>query len=99
MLPGNQRGLSGSAATHTVVALRAVGVVLYLLTLNLLPPRNEAFVVPTIDPFLLELQQTISNYLSYFLYSDSIYMIMFNGKWSENYFNFWSKLLLQYQIL
>lgn len=57
-LPGNQRGLSGSAATHTVVAARGDPATGTLLTLNLLPPRNEAFVAPTIDPFLLELHET-----------------------------------------
>lgn len=66
MLPGNQRGLSGSAATQTVVTALAAGEEVYLLTLNLLPPRNEAFVAPTIDPFLLELQQTNHNKILHF---------------------------------
>lgn len=61
VLPGNQRGLSGSAATaETATDLDPAGATC-LLTLNLFPPRKEAFVAPTIDPFFWELQIHDSN--------------------------------------
>jgi hypothetical protein len=55
VLPGNQRGLSGSAATQTVTDRAAVGAV-YLFSLNFFPLRKEAFVDPTRNPVFWELQ-------------------------------------------
>lgn len=52
-LPGNHTGLSGSAAAHTATDLVVEGDV-NLLTLNFLPPKNEALVI---DPFFRELHQ------------------------------------------
>ncbi|KHL91157.1 hypothetical protein QW71_36275 [Paenibacillus sp. IHB B 3415] len=48
-------GLSGSAATQTVTDRAPAGDVLYFLSLSFLPPKNEAFVAPTIDPLFWEL--------------------------------------------
>lgn len=59
MLPGNQIGLSGSAAAHTATDLVVEGDV-NLLTLNFLPPKKEALVAPTIDPFFWELHQSLN---------------------------------------
>lgn len=56
VLPGNQRGLSGSAATQTVTDRAAVGDV-YVLSLNFSPLRKEAFVDPTRDPVFWELEE------------------------------------------
>ena len=55
MLPGNHRGLSGSATAHTVVLDRPPTAAVYLFTLNFLPPRKEALGVPKADPFFWEL--------------------------------------------
>lgn len=55
MLPGNHRGLSGSAAAHTVVVDRPPTGAVYLFTFNFLPLRKEAFVAPKVDPFFWEL--------------------------------------------
>jgi hypothetical protein len=63
VLPGNQRGLSGSAATQTVTDRAAVGDV-YVLSLNFSPLRKEAFVDPTRDPVFWELQCFI--YMTHF---------------------------------
>ena len=55
-LPGNQRGLSGSATAHTETERFALGAVYFLTTLSFPPLRKEAFVPPNIDPFFWELQ-------------------------------------------
>lgn len=58
MLPGNHRGLSGSAAAaHTLkdVDDDPVGAATFL-TLSFLPPKNEAFVAAKVDPAFWELQ-------------------------------------------
>lgn len=55
MLPGNQRGLSGSAAAHTGNVGPAAGFVYFLTDLSFFPVRKEAFVVPTTDPVFWEL--------------------------------------------
>lgn len=51
MLPGNQRGLLGSAAAADTVKDRvpAAGAVNFF-RLSLFPPRKEALVAPTTDP-------------------------------------------------
>lgn len=54
MLPGNHSGLSGSAAAQTATDLELEGAA-NLLTLSFLPPKNEALVAPTTDPFFCEL--------------------------------------------
>jgi len=51
VLPGNHRGLSGSATAHTVVLDRAPTGAVKLLPFSFLPLRKEAFVVPKSDPF------------------------------------------------
>lgn len=55
MLPGNQRGLSGSAAAARTVTDRVLAGAVYVLRLSFLPPKKEAFVAPTIDPLFWEL--------------------------------------------
>lgn len=55
VLPGNQIGLSGSAATQTVLSDRAPVGAANLLTLSFFPPKKEAFVDPTIDPLFCAL--------------------------------------------
>lgn len=67
VLPGNHNGLSGSAAAHTATDLVVEGDV-NLLTLNFLPPKKEALVPPTMDPFFWELHQ---NHTFYYTYKDS----------------------------
>lgn len=52
VLPGNQRGLSGSAAAHTVTDLAAVGAE-DLLARSLFPDKKEAF---TTDPLFWTLK-------------------------------------------
>lgn len=59
VLPGNHSGLSGSAAAQTATDLAPEGAV-SLLTLNFLPPKKEALVAPTIDPFFWELHHKFS---------------------------------------
>lgn len=54
VLPGNHSGLSGSAAAQTATDLELEGAA-NLLTLSFLPPKNEALVAPTTDPFFCEL--------------------------------------------
>ncbi|KAG9146308.1 hypothetical protein Leryth_008005 [Lithospermum erythrorhizon] len=56
VLPGNQRGLSGSAAAQTVVTDRLPDGAENLLTLNCFPPMKEFFVAATIAPFFWVLQ-------------------------------------------
>lgn len=52
MLPGNHRGLLGSAAAHTVTEdLAEDGADVYLFTLSFLPATKEAFVGPKGGPF------------------------------------------------
>lgn len=51
MLPGNHRGLSGSATAHTVALDRAPTGAVKLFILSFLPLRKEAFAVPNSDPF------------------------------------------------
>ena len=52
VLPGNQMGLSRSAAAAQMVSDRApAGGEVYWLTLSFLPLRKEAFVAPRMDPF------------------------------------------------
>ena len=55
MLPGNQSGLSGSAAAQTVTHLEATGDDCFL-SVSFFPLRKEAFVAPTMDPLFWELQ-------------------------------------------
>ena len=55
VLPGNQRGLSRSAAAHTGTVRAPAGAVYFLTDLSFLPLRKEAFVVPTTDPVFWEL--------------------------------------------
>jgi len=55
VLPGNHRGLSGSATAQTVVLDRAPTGAVKLFTFSFLPLRKEAFVLPKSDPFFWEL--------------------------------------------
>lgn len=67
VLPGNHRGLSGSATAHTVVVdCTLTGAVKLLFPLSFLPLR-KAFVVPKGDPFFWELHP-ISHTLFYSMY-------------------------------
>ena len=59
VLPGNHRGLSGSATAHTVVLDRAPTGAVKLFIFSFLPLRKEAFAVPNSDPFF-ELHAVIS---------------------------------------
>nr|AFK42484.1 unknown [Lotus japonicus] len=54
VLPGNHRGLSGSATAHTVVVDLAPTGAVKVFTFSFLPLR-KAFVVPKGDPFFWEL--------------------------------------------
>lgn len=67
MLPGNHRGLLGSAATAQTVTERAAVVEVYFFSLNFFPLRKAAFVDPTIDPLLRELQYLILHVLLYYI--------------------------------
>ena len=71
VLPGNQRGLSGSAATQTVTDRAAVGDV-YFFSLNFFPLRKKAFVDPTRDPIFWALQ--------YFVYIIHFTFLIFKKK-------------------
>lgn len=55
VLPGNQRGRSGSATAHTGTVRTAAGFVYFLTDRSFFPVRKEAFVVLTTDPLLWEL--------------------------------------------
>lgn len=55
VLPGNQRGLSGSAAAALTEIDRVPAGAKYFLNFSFFPPRKEAFVDPTMHPFLWEL--------------------------------------------
>lgn len=55
MLPGNHSGLSGSAAAQTATDLALEGAPNLLALSFLLPPKKEALVAPTTDPFFCEL--------------------------------------------
>jgi len=57
VLPGNHKGLSGSATAHTVVLDRPPTAAVYFFTLNFLPPTKEALGVPKPDPFFWELHK------------------------------------------
>lgn len=56
VLPGNQRGLSGSGAKQQEVTDLALDGDANLLTLSFLPPKKEALVAPAMDALLWELQ-------------------------------------------
>lgn len=58
VLPGNHKGLSGSATAHTVAVLDLVDALLFLITLSFFPPRKEAFVASKLDTDFLELHKT-----------------------------------------
>lgn len=56
VLPGNQRGLSGSATAALTETDRAAAGAAYFPNFSFFPLRKEAFVDPTIDPLFWELQ-------------------------------------------
>lgn len=57
VLPGNQRGLSGSAAAALTETDRVPAGATYFLKFSFFPPRKEPFVDPTKDPLFLELHE------------------------------------------